>query len=474
MFDVAIVGGGVVGAFCARELMRYKLSVVLLEAADDVAGGASGANSGIVHAGFDAKTGSLKAKFNLIGNAMMERVCGELGVRYKRNGSMVLAHGAKEEGALSELYARGIANGVEGLRILGRDEMLAREPNVAEDVTAALFAPTGGIVCPYTLTIAALGNAMDNGAELLCAFGVCAASRVSGGWELSAADGRHVFARTVVNCAGYGAEAVAKAFGDASFRIGARKGEYILLDRTAGGIARHTLFSVPTAAGKGVLVSPTVDGNLIVGPTSVEEPCFDVSVRRGAFAEIEEKARRLIGDIPFGDVITSFAGVRAYCDRHDFIVEWSKSEGLLNVAGIESPGLTSAPALGVCVADMVAAKFAAERNPAFSPVRKRAPAFRDMTEEERAEAIRRDPAFGKVVCRCEQVTLAEILYALRTEPRARTLDGIKLRTRAGMGRCQGGFCQPAVFNRIMREYGFSAEEVTKKGGHSYVIAGGEL
>ena len=474
MYDVAIVGGGVTGAFCARFLMRYKVSVVILEASDDVAAGASAANSGIVHAGFDAASGTLKAAFNLRGNRMMQRVCAELGVKYLENGSIVAACGADEERMLAELLARGEKNGVEGLRLLSEEEAHATEPALADGVTGALFAPSGGIVCPYGLTIAAVGNAMDNGAELLCGFTLTAAERSGEDWRLFSEDGRSVSARVVVNCAGAGAERVARVFGDDSFRIGARKGEYILLDRTAGSLVTHTVFPVPSAAGKGVLVSPTVDGNLIVGPTSVEEETPDVSLRREAFAEIAEKAAHIVEGIAFGEMITSFAGVRSYCDRHDFIVGWSRVAGVYLAAGIESPGLTSAPAIGVYIADMVAEKLAAERNEAYSPIRRKPPVFREMTDAERAEMIARDPAYGRIVCRCEQVTLGEILSALRTQPPAHTLDGVKLRTRAGMGRCQGGFCQPAVFNLLMREYGYRAEEVTKKGARSYVITGGEL
>ena len=474
MYDVAIIGAGVIGAFCARELMKYRVSAVMLEAADDVAAGASRANSGIVHAGFDAPTGSVKARFNLEGNALMEQTCRELGVPFRRNGSLVLAR--KEElPALEELLARGRANGVQPLEIMGRDRLLELEPNISDRAEFALSAPSGGIVCPYELTIAAAGNAMDNGAQLRCGFRLVRAEHADGGWQLFAKSGESVFARVVVNCAGYGAQAVAHLFGDDSFSIGARKGEYMLLDRAAGGFVRHTVFSVPTAAGKGVLVSPTADGNVIVGPTSVEEPEYDTSVRRTGFDEIRQRASLLMKDIPFGQTITSFAGVRAYSDRHDFIVEWSgKADALYHAAGIESPGLTSAPAIGRYVARQIAARLNARESGAFSPFRKPFRWFRCLSTEEKNKIIARDPAFGRIVCRCEEVTLGEILEAVRQNPPARTLDGVKLRTRAGMGRCQSGFCQPSVFGVLMREYGLRADQVTKNGGASFVIAGGEI
>lgn len=471
MYDVAIVGGGVIGAFCARELMKYQVSAVVLEAADDVAAGASRANSGIVHAGFDALPGTLKAKFNLEGNAMMQSVCRELGVPFRRNGSLVLAHRAGMP-ILETLLERGRQNGVPDLEIIERDRLLEMEPHVCDDAAYALYAPTGGIVCPYELTIAALGNAMDNGARLVCGFRVSRAERTKDGWMLFSESGDSVAAKLVVNCAGNGAQAVARLFGDASFCIGARKGEYILLDKSAGAFVSHTVFSVPTAAGKGVLVSPTADGNVILGPTSVEEAQPDTSIRRGGFEEIARGARMIMKDIPLGQVITSFAGVRAYSDRHDFIVEWSASaDGVFHAAGIESPGLTSAPAIGRTVAAELAARLGAKANETFSPFRKPFGWFRSLSAAEKSEVIAREPAFGKIVCRCEEVTLGEILEAVHANPPARTLDGIKLRTRAGMGRCQSGFCQPSVFETLRKECGMRIEEVTKNGGRSYIIAG---
>ncbi len=475
MFDAIIIGGGVIGAMCARELTRYRVKVAVAEAADDVCAGASRANSGIVHAGFDAPYGSLKAKFNIAGNRAMPKVCEELGVRYQNNGSLVVAHGPEEEQKLRELLERGLKNGVTGLEILDKTVLAKMEPNLADDVTSALYAPTGGIVCPFQLTIAAIGNAMDNGAELFTSFSVCAARKTQTGWKISSKDGRELEAKIIVNCAGYGAADIARLFGDDSFEIGARKGEYMLLDKSCAAFVRHTVFGLPTAAGKGVLVSPTADGNILVGPTSVEEDTYDTSTRMEGFVQIREKAETMMKNIPFREVITSFAGVRAYCNRHDFIVGESEiAKGVFHAAGIESPGLTSSPAIGSFLAEKIAARLDAKRNPDFQPKRKSAEWFKHLNTEEQNRIIQKDPAFGHIVCRCEEVTLGEILQALRQNPRARTIDGVKLRTRAGMGRCQGGFCQPSVFNLIMREYGYRAEEVTKNGGKSFVITGGEI
>lgn len=474
-YDVAVIGGGVIGGFCTRELSRYDLKVVALEKTDDVAFGASRANSGIVHGGFDAKEGTLKAKFNVLGNVMMEKVCSELGVKYVNNGSLVLASGEEQEKTLYELLARGEKNGVKDLSVIKREELLKIEPNIADDITAALYAKTGGIVCPFNLTIAAFGNAMDNGADLICNFEVVKAEKVDEGYDLISEKGDKVHVKYVINCAGFNSDKIAGLFGDKSFKIGARKGEYILLDNTAKGIVNHTVFTVPTKAGKGVLVSRTVDDNILVGPTSIEEENYDTSIRVEGFDEIKEKANLMIKNIPYGATITSFAGVRAYCDRHDFIIEESAvCDKLFNVAGIESPGLTSAPAIGEFVAEFVAKKFGAKKKADFNPIRRSSEFFKALSNEEKNKLIKEKPEYGKIVCRCETVTLGEVLDALRDNPKAHTIDGVKLRTRAGMGRCQGGFCSPTVFNLLMEEYGYKAEEVTKNGGKSFVIIGGEI
>lgn len=472
MYDIAVIGGGVVGGFVARECTRYGLDVVLLEAGADVASGASRANSGIVHAGFDAPTGSNKARFNVEGSALMPEVCRELGVRYNRNGSLILALDESQKASLSELYDRGVRNGVRELRILSAEEVKEREPNVADGVTGALYAPTGGIVCPFGLTIAAVGNAMDNGAELMTDFTVAGVRDCEGGREVVAADGRTARAKYFVNCAGAGSGRVAALFGDNSFTIHARKGEYILLDRMY--FVNHTLFTVPTKAGKGVLVTHTTDGNIMLGPTSVEQADFDNSIRREGFKDILDKARAMVKNLPLSDTITSFAGVRAYSNRHDFIVEPSAAAAdLYNVAGIESPGLTSAPAIGRYVAAYIADKFGARPNPGFNPNRKPETFFKDMTAAQKNALIQERPEFGRIICRCETVTLGEILDAVRANPPARTLDGVKLRTRAGMGRCQSGFCQPSVLEILQKEYGLAFDQVTKNGGKSFIITGGE-
>lgn len=472
MYDVAIIGGGVVGGAVLRELAKFNLSLVMLEAGADVAEGASKANSGIAHAGFDAQPGTLKAKFNLAGSLMMEKLCAELGVEYRRNGSMVIAKGKDEEEDLKRLYERGLKNGVNGLSLISGAESYRLEPNLADGITSALLAEGGAIVCPYRLTIALIGNAMDNGAELFTNFKVVKARVHSDSCEITAEDGRTVSARLAVNCAGFGAQNIAALFGDKSFCLGARKGEYILLDKSAGSFVSRTIFSLPTKAGKGVLVSPTVDGNLLIGPTSADENAFDVSVREIGFSEIREKAAKICKNIPYGDEITSFAGVRAYSRGGDFIVGFSG--GLLfNAAGIESPGLTSAPAIGAYAAEKIAERLGAEKRADFSPERRPFDYFKRLSDCEKNAVIAGNPDYGNVVCRCENVSLGEIREAMVANPPATTLDGIKFRTRAGMGRCQGGFCQPRILTELAERLGIAVEKVTKNGKGSEILAGGE-
>ena len=469
MYDVAVIGAGVVGGCVARELARFSLKTVVLERGADAVQGASKANSGIVHAGFDAKEGTLKAKFNVLGNKMMEDYCKELGVKFRNNGSLVVAFAEEDIPKLYELKERGEKNGVSDLEVIDKEELFKLEPHINKNAVGALYAKTGGIVCPYNLAIAALGNAMDNGVDFITDFEVVKRE----GNAVYSANGDKIEAKYFINCAGAGSEKVANAFGDFSFKVGYRKGEYMLLDKTSGYFADRTLFSLPTKAGKGVLISPTVDGNLLVGPTSIEEDEFDNGIRRDAFNELKEKASMLGDNPPYYDVITSFAGVRVYSDRHDFVIEESKVAPLFNVAGIESPGLTSAPAIGVYVAGFVAEKLGAKEKPDFNPIRRPENFFKNMTVKEKNDYIAKHPEYGKIVCRCESVTLGEILDAIRENPKAKTIDGVKLRTRAGMGRCQSGFCQPTVLETLEKECGLKFNEVTKNGKKSYIIVGGE-
>lgn len=468
MYDVSVIGAGVVGAMVARKLSSYSLKICLLESENDVAMGATRANSAIVHAGFDAKEGSLKAKLNVRGSEMMESTARELGVKYKKNGSLVIGFNEEDEKTLKELLERGNANGVKGLSILQKDELKKLEPNISDNAICALYAPTGAIICPYELTIAAVGNAMDNGAELKCNFKVKAISKTDDGFEIKS-ETDTVKSRCVINCAGLYADEIAAMIGDNSFKIHPRKGEYILLDKECGNIVSHTIFRTPSKMGKGILVSPTVDGNLLTGPTSVDmEDKTNKATAADGFDKIIKETNENVEGVPFGKTITSFCGLRAVGDTGDFIIT-SPQKGFINAAGIESPGLSASPAIAEYIANMLKEQGIELKEKAdFCPTRKPMHYFREASIEEKNEIIKKDKSFGKIVCRCEGVTEGEILEAIRTNPKARDLDGVKRRTRAQMGRCQGGFCSPYIVELLAKEMEISYEEVTKFGAGSYI------
>ncbi len=472
MYDIIIIGGGVIGGMIARELSRYQCRIVMLERQNDVARGATAANSAIVHAGFDAKVGTLKAKLNVRGSEQMESVCRELGVKYRRNGSLVIGFSEEDRTALEALCERGKANGVKGLRVIERDELKTLEPNITDAATCALHAPTGAIVCPYELCIAAVGNAMDNGAALLCNFEVTAIARENGVYSVTSADGRTVTAGHIINAAGLHADDIAHMVGDDSFAIHPRRGEYVLLDRTAGDLISHTIFRVPGRMGKGILVTPTVDGNLLVGPTSedMENKGDTATTSEGLARVMREAGENLSCGVPFGQSITSFCGLRAVGTTGDFII--NESKGFVNVAGIESPGLSSSPAIAEYVVELLRTSgMSLVEKSDFNPIRPAAHAFRESSIAEKNAIIARDPSYGRVVCRCETITEGEILDAIRSNPPAPDVDGVKRRTRAGMGRCQGGFCGTYVMELIARERQVSFESVTKSGGDSLLVYG---
>ncbi len=472
MFDVVVIGGGVVGGLILRELTKYQLDVCLLEKAGDVAMGESKANSGIVHAGFDAPVGTLKAKFNVAGNKMMESVCADLGVKFRRNGSLVVAFTEEDYKTINDLKARGEVNGVEGLEIIDQPRLREMEKNISDEAFAALYAPTGGIVCPYELTIAAIGNAMDNGAKLITDFEVVDIEKIESGYIITSKDGQEIASKIVINCAGLHSGEIAKMVGDSDVKIGARKGEYILLDRESGDFVQHTLFFTPTKLGKGILLTQTVDNNILLGPTA-EEGNYSTETSADGLAFVIEKAKKMCKNPPLFNTITSFAGVRAYSDKHDFIIEESKNaKGVIHCAGIESPGLTASPAIAKYVAEnLVSGLLLLAKNEEFNGTRKPDYFFKHLSIKEKNEMIKKDPSYGKIVCRCEQVTEGEILRAIRENPPAKDIDGVKRRTRSGMGRCQGGFCQPYVAELIAKERGMSLTNVTKNGKGSNLLTG---
>ena len=471
MFDVVIIGAGVIGGMIARTLSAYDLKICIVEKANDVAMGATKANSAIVHAGFDAKPGTLKARFNVRGSEMMPKVAEELGVKYKRNGSLVIGFTEEDRGTIKELYERGCTNGVKELKIVERDELRVLESNLSDAVLCALYAPTGAITCPYELTIAAVGNAMDNGAELELNFEVTEIREKDGYYEVCAGD-KVLETKYVINAAGLYSDKIAAMVGDDSFHVHPRRGEYILLDKECGDLISHTIFRTPSKMGKGILVSPTVDGNLLTGPTSVDiEDKDDVSTTSTGFDQIILQAKENVPAIPYNKTITSFCGLRAVGSTGDFIIN-SPKKGFINLGGIESPGLTSAPAIAEYVVELLKEQgMKLLPNESYHPIREPQHGFREASIEEKNEIIKKDKSFGKIVCRCETVTEGEILQAIRTNPGARDLDGVKRRTRAQMGRCQGGFCGPQIVEILSRELGIPYEEVTKSGKGSYINIG---
>ena len=473
VYDVAVIGGGVIGGAILRELSKYQLNIVLLEKGSDVSLGQSRANSGIVHAGFDAMPNTNKAKFNVLGNKMMESYASELGVKYKNNGSLVIAYNESELNTLEELLARGKTNGVEGLEIIGKEELIKLEPNISKNAIGALHAKTGGIVCPYELTIASIGNAMDNGAKLLLNFNLSKVEKGDYGFMLYNEKGESVFAKTVINAAGFGSEKVASLFGDDTIKIGARKGEYILLDRESGDYVSHTIFTTPTKKGKGILISNTVDGNIILGPTAEEIENDDNQTTKVGLDSIISQAKNMGENLPLYNTITSFAGVRAYSKSHDFIIEESSiCKNLINVAGIESPGLTSAPAIAkFVVEEIISKKYELSKKPNFNGKRIADNYFKNLSIEEKNAVISKDKTYGNIICRCEQVTEGEIVHAIKTNPPALTIDAVKRRTRAGMGRCQSGFCQSRVAEILARELNLDITEITKNGEGSQILIG---
>lgn len=468
-YDVAVIGGGVVGALISRELSKYDLQVALLEKCNDVAMGTTKANSAIVHGGFDAANGTLKAKLNVRGTALMPGLCRDLNVPYRNNGSLVLAFSEKEMEHIGVLYDRGIKNGVPDLEIIDGERVRELEPYVSTEVVGALLSSSAGIVCPYELTIAATENAVTNGVSFIRNCEVKAID-FDGGFTLFTTAGE-IEASYVINAAGNHSDEIAAMLGDSSIKLVARKGEYYLLDKSYGYLADHTIFQCPNEMGKGVLVTPTVDGNLLIGPSATDEPDKDnADTTPEGLDFVLSKALKSVPSLNVRGAITSFAGVRAHPVTDDFIIGYSeKNDRLINVAGIESPGLSAAPAIAEYVRDLLFEKLCAKEKKSYTETREAPVRFRHMTRSQREELIKKNSAYGRIICRCETITEGEILDAIHAPAGARDVDGVKRRTRAGMGRCQGGFCGSKVVEILSRELGVPMNEITKFGGGSKII-----
>ncbi|WP_461207904.1 FAD-dependent oxidoreductase [Clostridium sp. DL1XJH146] len=473
MFDIVIIGAGVTGCSIARELARYKLNVLVLEKDADVANGTTKANSAIVHAGEDPIPGTLKAKLNVEGNDLYDQLSKELDFPFKRIGSLVLCFDEDKINELEDLRQRGLKNGVPNtMEILNREEALKIEPNLSDKVVAVLTLPTGGITCPYEMTIALAENANENGVQFKFNKDVVDIKKESYGYLIKTQD-EDIKAKMVINAAGVHGDDLNNIVSENKIKIIPRRGQYILFDKFVGGMTKRTLFQLPTKLGKGVLVTPTVDGNLLMGPTAEDiEDKSEFKTTREGLDMVFEKAGLSVSDIPRKYIITQFSGLRAHPENGDFIIEEVKdAENFINVIGIESPGLTSAPAIAKMVEKIVVDKIAPAKNEKFNPIRKAIPKFREMTNEERKAIIKENPHYGKIVCRCETVTEGEILESIRRPLGATTLDGVKRRTRAGMGRCQAGFCSSRIVDILAQELGEDITDITKFGGNSKILVG---
>lgn len=481
VYDVVVIGAGVIGAFIARELSRYNLKTCLLEKEVDVAVGTSSANSGIIHAGYDAKPGTLKARFNVRGNELMDRVSMELDVPFKRIGSLVLAFNKDDMKKIQDLYNRGQRNSVPNLEIFKKEQVKKMEPNVSDRVIGALYAPTAGIVCPYELTLGAVENAVSNGVDLMLDCKVVdirvektkqqASDNAPGVFYLHTTRGE-IRSKRIVNAAGLYADFISSMVGQQTFSINPRKGEYMLLDKNQGSRVGSVIFQPPSEMGKGILVTPTVDGNLLIGPNAQDvNDKEDYSTTSFGMNQVKAGALKSVPSIDMKYVITSFAGLRAVPSTGDFIIsEKEDVKGFVNVAGIESPGLTSAPAIAEYVVSMLERSGMELRvNKSFNPFREPAVRFHKMDDLERVRVIKENCRYGRIVCRCEKVTEGEIVASIKRPAGARDLDGVKRRTRAGMGRCQGSFCTPRVAEILSRELKIPMERVTKKGKGSELL-----
>lgn len=472
MYDVAIIGGGVIGSAIARELSKFTVNAVVIEREQDLCCGTSKANSAIIHGGYDAKPGSLKAKLNVEGNKMFDELSRDLDFPFKRNGSLVVRTKDQSKDDLQKLYDQGIANGVEGLKIVDRDELLKMEPNIADDVVDALYVPTGGIVCPFNFNYALAENAADNGVEFKLSTKVEKVAKSGDHYVISTNKGE-IEAKTVVNAAGVYADEINNMVSSKKLHITARRGQYELLDKSAGNHVSHTIFQLPSKMGKGVLVTPTVHGNLLVGPTAEDvENKEGVNTTAEGLGGLAATSARSVKNVPMRAVITSFAGLRAHEDAGDFVLgEAEDAEGFFNAAGIESPGLSSAPAIGVMIAKEVANKLSLSENTSFNGKRKGILNPATLSMEERNELIKKNPAYGQIICRCESISKGEMLDAINRTLGARDLDGVKRRTRGGMGRCQGGFCSPRVMELLEQEVPMSPFDVTKNGENAKIVFG---
>lgn len=467
MYDIAIIGAGIAGCYIARELSRYKLNVVLLDGENDVGNQITMANSAIIHAGFDAPSHKLKGKFNAAGNIMYEKICEDLNVPFKRCGSLVVAHDEYEMKTLHALYQNGLVNGVPDMKILFKEEVHAMEPHLNENICGALYAKTAGVVSPFELCVNVAENAVDNGVTLKLNHMVTAIEKSADCFKITTQSGV-IETKYVINAAGVYADDIYEMVGEPYFQLLARKGNYFIFDKEVGNLVSSVIFPCPSKKGKGILVAPTVHGNLLIGPDSEFVEKGDIATTAERLDYVKENALKNCPTLPFNKIIRSYAGFRNTPIKDtftttdgDFIIEESPVKGFINVAGYESPGLTAIPAVAhYVVEEIVKPLFTAiEENPNFNPKIRPHIRFEELTEEEKIDVIKENPKYGKIICRCETITEGEILDVIHRSVGARTVKSVKKRCRAGTGRCQGGFCSPLVVEILARELNCSLDQI---------------
>lgn len=470
MFDVAIIGAGVIGATIFRELTKYNLKIVVIDKENDVSMGSSKANSAIVHAGYDPKIGTLMAKYNVKGSLMFEELCKDLSVPYKNNGSLIIGFNDNDMKKINDLYENGNKIGVKGLKILSKKEILDKEKNLNPNVLGGLYAPTSGIVGPFEFTIALIENGVLNGGKVKLKSEIVKIEKDKT-FKLITSNKEIIEAKYVINAAGVYADNIHNLIAKESFKITPIKGQYYVLDKNQGELVSHTIFQCPSELGKGVLITPTAHGNLLVGPNSEEcKTKESSSTTRESLEFIKDTAMKTTDKINFGESIRNFSGLRANPDKEDFIVEENNYvKGFIDVAGIKSPGLSSSPAIALDVVKILEKSgLKLEENKGFNPIRKQT-WFMGLSEKEKDEIIRKDPRYGRVICRCENITEGEIVEVIKNCFGSITLDGVKRRCRPGMGRCQGGFCMPIVQEIIARELNLNIEDVVLEKDNSYIL-----
>ena len=468
MYDVLIIGCGIVGAATAFELSKYQLKVGIVERENDVANGTTKANSAIIHAGYDPMPGSLMARLNVRGSALARELCAQLDVPYLPCGSLVLGFSTEDEVLLKELFRRGTQNGVPGLALLTGDEARALEPNLSPAVTAALHAPSAAICSPWEYCLALAETAVVNGAHLKLEHAVTGLERMEQGWRVHTTQG-DVEGRFVLNAAGLGAQAVHEMAAPRDFVLRPSRGQYYLLDKSEGDRVGKVIFQCPGPLGKGVLVTPTVHGNLMAGPNAEPVEGDDTATTAAGLDFVRRTAARSVPSVAFGAVIRTFAGVRSATDRGDFIIR-EAAPGFFDLAGICSPGLTAAPAIAEYAAELLSdAGLKLEEKPDFVCSRKHI-RFKELPPAEKAALVAAHPAYGRIVCRCETVTEGEILDCFRCPIPPRSLDGVKRRVGAGLGRCQGGFCGPRVAELLDRELGLGGRKLLQENAGSWLLA----